>query len=122
VLLGHAKLDTTALYTHVANTTIRTVTSPLGRLPPRTEGRPRTGVVGKIAPVSATGDDTVDSLPDWALSIIAVAVGLSSGLPLLMARLIGRFLRRVLLERPEVAPQSGREPVRVAPAVAAPPG
>jgi site-specific recombinase XerD len=28
VLLGHAKLDTTALYTRVANTTIRTVTSP----------------------------------------------------------------------------------------------
>ena len=27
--LGHAKLDTTALYTRVANTTIRTVTSPL---------------------------------------------------------------------------------------------
>src|SRR6516225_9704298 len=28
-LLGHAKLDTTALYTRVANATIRTVTSPL---------------------------------------------------------------------------------------------
>jgi len=34
VLLGHAKLDTTALYTRVANTTIRTVTSPLDRLTP----------------------------------------------------------------------------------------
>src|SRR5262249_43328286 len=34
VLLGHAKLDTTALYTRVANTTIRTVTSPLDRLAP----------------------------------------------------------------------------------------
>ena len=31
-LLGHAKLDTTALYTRVASTTIRTVTSPLDRL------------------------------------------------------------------------------------------
>jgi integrase len=31
-LLGHAMLDTTALYTHVANTTIRAVTSPLDRL------------------------------------------------------------------------------------------
>jgi integrase/recombinase XerD len=31
-LLGHAKLDTTALYTRVANTTIRAVTSPLDRL------------------------------------------------------------------------------------------
>jgi integrase/recombinase XerD len=40
-LLGHAKLDTTALYTRVANTTIRTVTSPLDRLEPLTEGRPR---------------------------------------------------------------------------------
>jgi site-specific recombinase XerD len=40
-LLGHAKLDTTALYTRVANTTIRTVTSPLDRLVPLTEGRPR---------------------------------------------------------------------------------
>ena len=43
VLLGHAKLDTTALYTRVANTTIRTVTSPLDRIAPLTEGRPRAG-------------------------------------------------------------------------------
>ena len=43
VLLGHAKLDTTALYTRVANTTIRTVTSPLDRLVPLTDGRPRPG-------------------------------------------------------------------------------
>ena len=40
-LLGHAKLDTTALYTRVANTTIRTVTSPLDRLAPLIEERPR---------------------------------------------------------------------------------
>jgi integrase/recombinase XerD len=40
-LLGHAKLDTTALYTRVANTTIRTVTSPLDRLTLLIEGRPR---------------------------------------------------------------------------------
>ncbi len=43
MLLGRAKLDTTALYTRVANTTIRSVTSPLDRLGPLTEGRPRTG-------------------------------------------------------------------------------
>jgi integrase/recombinase XerD len=37
VLLGHAKLDTTARYTHVAVNTLRTVMSPLDRLlpPPR---------------------------------------------------------------------------------------
>jgi integrase/recombinase XerD len=42
VLLGHAKLDTTALYTRVANTTIRTVISPLDRLvsPPEEGSRP----------------------------------------------------------------------------------
>jgi integrase/recombinase XerD len=32
VLLGHAKLETTALYTQVASTTIRKVMSPLDRL------------------------------------------------------------------------------------------
>ena len=40
-LLGHAKLDTTALYTRVANTTIRAITSPLDRLASLSEGRPR---------------------------------------------------------------------------------
>jgi site-specific recombinase XerD len=40
-LLGHAKLDTTALYTRVANITIRAVTSPLDRLASSIEGRPR---------------------------------------------------------------------------------
>jgi integrase/recombinase XerD len=40
-LLGHAKLDTTALYTRVANTTIRAVTSPLDRLAALIDGRPR---------------------------------------------------------------------------------
>jgi len=40
-LLGHAKLDTTALYTRVANTTIRTVTSPLDRLALLMQDRPR---------------------------------------------------------------------------------
>jgi integrase/recombinase XerD len=41
VLLGHAKLDTTALCTRVANTTIGNVTSPLDRLAPLPVGRPR---------------------------------------------------------------------------------
>jgi site-specific recombinase XerD len=36
VLLGHAKLDTTALYAQVATNTIRAVTSPLERLTPLT--------------------------------------------------------------------------------------
>jgi hypothetical protein len=56
------------------------------------------------------------NLPAWAVSVIAVAVGLSPGLVFLMARPIGRLLRRVLLEWPEVAPQSRREPVRQGPA------
>ncbi len=34
VLLGHAKLETTAIYTHVATNTIRAVMSPLDRLTP----------------------------------------------------------------------------------------
>jgi integrase/recombinase XerD len=41
VLLGHAKLDTTALYARVATTTIRAVMSPLDRLGPLAEGTPR---------------------------------------------------------------------------------
>jgi hypothetical protein len=40
-LLGHVKLDTTALYTRIANTTIRAVTSPLDRLASSIEERPR---------------------------------------------------------------------------------
>ena len=39
VLLGHAKLDTTALYTRVATNTIRTVMSPLDRLTPLRAGK-----------------------------------------------------------------------------------
>ena len=41
VLLGHGKLDTTALYARVATTTIRAVMSPLDRLGPLAGGRPQ---------------------------------------------------------------------------------
>ena len=36
-LLGHAKLDNTALYTRVATKTVRTVTSPLDKIMARIE-------------------------------------------------------------------------------------
>jgi site-specific recombinase XerD len=39
VLLGHSKLDTTALYTRVATRTIRAVTSPLEKLALLMEGK-----------------------------------------------------------------------------------
>jgi hypothetical protein len=58
----------------------------------------------------------MDTLPDWAVTIIAIAVGLSPGLALLMARSIARLLHREWWPRPEAAPQSGREPVRQEPA------
>jgi integrase/recombinase XerD len=42
-LLGHAKLDTTALYTRVATKTIREIMSPLERLAASIEGREPSG-------------------------------------------------------------------------------
>jgi hypothetical protein len=42
----------------------------------------------------------MNDLPNWALSIIAVAVGLTPGLALLSARLIARLLHRVLWAAP----------------------
>jgi integrase/recombinase XerD len=58
VLLGHAKLDTTALYTRVANTTIRSVTSPLDRFAPLSEERARPG--GWPAAVRRPGLEVAD--------------------------------------------------------------
>ena len=43
VLLGHAKLDTTALYARVATNTIRAVMSPLDRIKLFDGGRDETG-------------------------------------------------------------------------------
>ncbi|MEQ1538906.1 MAG: integrase, partial [Sphingorhabdus sp.] len=42
VLLGHAKIDTTAIYTKVSTRTIHAVTGPLDRLMALTEGQERT--------------------------------------------------------------------------------
>ena len=43
VLLGHSKLETTALYTKVATRTIRAVTGPLDQLMALMEGRTPAG-------------------------------------------------------------------------------
>jgi integrase/recombinase XerD len=43
VLLGHAKLDNTALYTRVATKTVRTVTSPLDKIMGQIDGRTSEG-------------------------------------------------------------------------------
>ena len=43
VLLGHAKLDNTALYTRVATKTVRTVTSPLDKIMVQIDGRASEG-------------------------------------------------------------------------------
>jgi hypothetical protein len=65
----------------------------------------------------------MDSPPDWAVSIIAVAVGLSPGLAILSARSIARVIHRALLPPPKRAPRIGRESVREGPvAVPVPPG
>ncbi|MDH7976145.1 integrase, partial [Sphingomonas sp. AR_OL41] len=43
VLLGHSKLETTALYTKVATRTIRAVTGPLDQLMALMEGKTPAG-------------------------------------------------------------------------------
>ena len=58
----------------------------------------------------------MDTLPDWAVTFIAIAVGLSPGLALLSARSIARLLRRALFPRSQVAPKPGRAPAHGEPA------
>jgi hypothetical protein len=60
----------------------------------------------------------LENLPDWAVSIIAIALGLRPGLAVLSARSIARLIHRVpwpdtkRADLPE--PKPGREePVRV---------
>ena len=59
VLLGHAKLDTTALYTRVATNTIREVMSPLDRLTPLMPQQSKS----KAEPRSAHKDAPKDGPP-----------------------------------------------------------
>ena len=58
------------------------------------------------------GHRAMDSLPEWAVSIIAVVVGLSPGLAIPSARRIARLLHRLLRPRPEVAGRSEHEPAQ----------
>jgi hypothetical protein len=54
----------------------------------------------------------MDNLPDWVVSLIAIAVGLSPGLAVLSARSIARLIHRAVPPRTEVAPKPQREPAR----------
>jgi hypothetical protein len=54
----------------------------------------------------------MDNLPDWAVSISAIAVGLGPWLAVLSARSIARLLYRALSPRPEVMRQRESEPTR----------
>ena len=64
------------------------------------------------------------NLPETQFWFVVAGVALSPMLILWIADGIGWSLRHTLWQRPEaaLAPQSGREPVREGPAVAAPPG
>jgi hypothetical protein len=57
----------------------------------------------------------MDDLPEWAVSIIAIAVGLGPGLAVFSARSIARLLYRAVPLRTEVAPKPRREPAREEP-------
>jgi len=56
VLLGHARLDTTALYAQVATNVIRAVMSPLDRLIPLTIGEEAAGISHGDHGSSRSGD------------------------------------------------------------------
>ena len=71
VLLGHASLDTTALYTRVAVNTIRDVTSPLDRLIPRKPPSPSTAGISladMVRPLLEVADIFRDRGPAWRKS------------------------------------------------------
>ena len=55
------------------------------------------------------GQDAMENLPPWAVTIAAVAVGLSPGLALLSVRPIIRLFCRASWPRPEVVPGSEGE-------------
>jgi hypothetical protein len=59
----------------------------------------------------------MDNLPDWVASIIAIAVGLTSGLAVLSTRSIARLIYWALSAYPEV--ERGRNPAHVDPAAIA---
>ena len=70
--------------------------------------------------VTTTGDERMDNLPTWAVTIAATAVGLMQGLAILSARSIARLIYHMLGPRPEVMrePEGERtldEPVGAAP-------
>jgi hypothetical protein len=51
----------------------------------------------------------MENLPDWAVSIIAIAVGLIPVFAIFSARSIARLLHRTLSPRPEAAGEPARE-------------
>jgi hypothetical protein len=77
-------------------------------------------VVGKLAPVIVTGASSHGQSARVGLFDHRGCRWAQPWLAILSARRIAWLLHRALWPRPEVAPQTGREPER--PAVAAPPG
>jgi hypothetical protein len=59
------------------------------------------------------GDRTMDNLPNWAVWITAIVVGLAPGLAILSAP---RLLHRLFRPRPEVSPEPQTGPTLEEPA------